>query len=87
MDVFFFKYRKMLLFASTFMFFYFLYEVYEGIEMIGAGATGQGVGTLINACITLFVSVYFFINIRKAKRASKEENASADANGNNGADG
>lgn len=85
MEVFFIKYRKMLLFGSIFMLFYFLYEMYKGIESINSRSAGQGIGTLVNACISLFVSVYFFINVRKANRAFREENAAAETNAGNGA--
>lgn len=73
MEVFFIKYRKMLLFGSVFMFLYFSYEVYRAIGIISSGGKGQGIGALIDACITLFVSIYFFVNVRKANRAFKEE--------------
>ena len=82
MDVFFIKYRKMLLFGSYFMFLYFLYEVYKGIEMINSGKAGEGSGTLVDACISLAVSVYFFTNVRKANKAFKEENAAREADSN-----
>lgn len=78
MEVFFIKYRKVLLFASIFMLLYFFYEIYCGIESINSSKTGEGIGTLVNACVALFVSVYFFINVRKATRAFKEENAAAE---------
>ncbi|SHN01435.1 hypothetical protein [Mucilaginibacter sp. OK098] len=80
MEVFFIKYRKMLLFGSVFMLLYFFYEMYKGIESINSSNKGEGIGTLADACIALFVSVYFFINVRKAKRAFKEENAAAETN-------
>jgi len=83
MEVFFIKYRKMLLFASVFMLLYFFYEVYKGIEIISIGGKGEGIGTIVNACISLFVSVYFFLNVRKANRAFKEENAAAETNSDN----
>jgi hypothetical protein len=73
----------MLLFGSVFMFLYFFYEVYKGIEIINIGGKGEGVGTLIDACISLFVSIYFFINVRKANRAFKEENTAAGTNTDN----
>ncbi len=63
----------MLLFGSVFMLFYFFYEVYRGTEIIKTGGKGEGIGTFIDACISLFVSVYFFINVRKANRAIKKE--------------
>ena len=80
MEVFFIKYRKMLLFGGVFMLLYFFYEMYKGIECINSSNTGQGVGTLVNACISLFVSVYFFINVRKANKAFKDENTAAKTN-------
>lgn len=73
----------MLLFASVFMLLYFFYEVFEGIESINSSGTGAGIGTLIDACISLFVSVYFFINVRKANRAFKEKNAALETNSGN----
>lgn len=69
MGVFFVKYRTILLVASVFMFLYFLFEVYKGIENINSGHKGEGMGTLVNAPICLFVAVYLFINVRKANRA------------------
>jgi len=80
MDVFFIKYRKILLAASVFMFFYFFYEMYNGIESINSSDTGKGIGTLIDACISLFCSIYFFTNVRKANKKFKEENLARDQN-------
>ena len=80
MEVFFIRYRKSLLFGSVFMLLYFFYEMYKGIIGINSGKTGEGVGTLIDAFISLFVSVYFFINVRKANRTAKEENAGVEIN-------
>lgn len=80
MEVFFIKYRKLLLFASVFMFLYFFYEIYRGVMNINSGEPGRGIGTLIDAGISLFLSVYFFINVRKANRTLKEEKAAAETN-------
>ena len=79
MEVFFIKYRTILLFASVFMFLYFFYEVYNGITSINSNKRGEGIGTLVDACISLFVAVYFFINVRKANKKLKEENAVTEA--------
>jgi len=83
MEGFFYKYRKILFAASVFSFLYFFYEMYNGIKSINSSNTGKGIGTLIDACISLFLSVYFFINVRKAKRAFQEENAAAETNSDN----
>ncbi len=80
MEVFFIKYRKILLFGSVFMLLYFFYEIYRGIVSINSGKTGGGIGTLIDAGISLFISIYFFINVRKANRTLKEEKAAAAIN-------
>ncbi len=76
MEVFFIRRRKMLLFGSFFMLFYFFYQMYGGIESINAN-TGKGIGMLMDASISLFVSIYFFINVRKANKKFREENAAA----------
>ena len=73
----------MLLLISAFMFLYFFYEMYEGVESVSSSKKGVGTGTIIDACISLFLSVYFFINVRKANRAFNEENAAAETNSNN----
>jgi hypothetical protein len=80
MEVFFIKYRKILLFASVFMFLYFFYEIYDGIQNINLNNKSAGIGTLIDACISLFVAVYFFINVRKANKTFNEENAVRETN-------
>jgi hypothetical protein len=80
MEVFFYKYRKILLAASVFSFLYFFYEVYKGIESINSSNKGEGIGTLVDACISLFVAVYFFVNVRKANRAFQKESAAAETN-------
>jgi len=86
MEVFFIKYRKILLAASVFMFFCFFYEMYDGIESFtssgtgNTGKVGEGIGTLINAGISLFCSIYFFTNVRKANEKFKEENLARDQN-------
>jgi hypothetical protein len=79
MEVFFYRYRKILFAGSFFSFFYFFYQVYGSIELVNLSRTGEGIGTLINAFISLFVSIYLFINVRKATKAFKEE-ATAEAN-------
>jgi len=79
MEVFFIRYRKILLVASVFMFLYFFYEMYKGINSISLGKRGEGIGTIIDAGISLFVSIYFFVNIRKANLVIKQENAPAEA--------
>jgi hypothetical protein len=83
MAVFFIRYRKILLLGSGYLFLYFFYEMYRGIESINSNNGGKSIGTLIDACIALFVSAYFFINVRKANRASQEENAAAETNSGN----
>jgi hypothetical protein len=65
------------------MFLYFFYEMYRVIESISSSNIGESIGTLVNACISLFVSVYFFINVRKANAAFREENAAAESNRDN----
>jgi hypothetical protein len=67
------------------MFIYFFYEIYKGIEIIRSNQTGGGIGTFVNAAITLFVSIYLFINVRKANKQFKEETAAREFN-NNGND-
>lgn len=81
MEVFFIRNRKILLFGSVFMLFYFFYQVYQGFELFNSNHIGGGTGTFVEASISLFVSVYFFINVRKANRAFKEENG-AETNNN-----
>lgn len=54
--------------------------MYKGIESINSSKKGEGIGTLIDACISLFVSIYFFINVRKASRTLKEANTVAEPN-------
>ena len=83
MEVFFIKYRKILLAASVYMLLYFFYEVYRAIGMIDLNRTGEGVGDLVDSGVTLFVAIYFFINVRKANLKVKEENAARDLKGNN----
>ena len=70
----------MLLFGSAFTLLYFVYEIYEGIEIINSGRKGEGVGTFVDAGIFLFVSVYLIINVRKANTAVKKENAERETN-------
>ena len=82
MEVFFIRYRKMLLFGSIFMFLYFFYEIYRVIESIGSSKISESVGALVDASISLFVSVYFFINVRKANATVREQNA-AETNSDN----
>jgi hypothetical protein len=84
MEVFFYKYRKILIAASVFSFLYFFYELYMGIESINSNNTGKGTGTLIDACISLFLAVYFFVNVRKVKRDFKAESAAAETKTDNG---
>lgn len=77
MPSFFVKYRKISLAASIYMFLYFLYEVYDGIESITSTDKtykAEGIGTLINACFCLFVAAAIFISVRKANKKVKEEN-------------
>jgi hypothetical protein len=85
MEVYFIRYRKLLLAGSIFMFFYFFFEIYTGIEIIRSNQTGRGIGTFVDAGITLFVSIYLFINVRKANKQFKEETAAREFN-NNGND-
>ena len=75
MEVFFIRYRKMLLSGSAFMLLYFFYEMYRGIERISS--TGEGIGILIDAGIALFVSIYFFINVRKANKVFNSKNTAS----------
>lgn len=80
MSTFFVKYRKISLAASIYMFLYFLYEVYDGIESITSTDKtykAEGIGTLINACFSLFVASVIFIYVRKANKLVKEENVSS----------
>ncbi|MCR8561354.1 hypothetical protein KXD93_27120 [Mucilaginibacter sp. BJC16-A38] len=78
MEVFFIRYRKILLFGSAFMLLYFFYEMYKGIASISSSNTAGGIGTLVDAGISLFLSIYFFVNVRKAKSAVNKENAASD---------
>jgi hypothetical protein len=80
MEVFFIRYRKRLLFGSAFMFLYFFYDLYKGIESINSSNAAEGIGMLIEACLALFVSVYFFINVRKANKQFEEENTANSSN-------
>jgi len=82
MEVFFIRNRKILLFGSLFMLCCVFYEIYRGIELIHSNHVGQGSGALLTACVYLLVSVYFFIRVRNANRAFKEENAAAETNNN-----
>jgi hypothetical protein len=75
MEVFFTRYRKILFIASIYMFLYFLYEMYRGVGIIRLSKTGEGIGTLVDAVISLFVAVYFFINVRKANKALNDKSA------------
>ncbi|MDN3580786.1 hypothetical protein [Mucilaginibacter flavus] len=79
MPLFFIKYRKILFAASIYMFLYAFYEIYKGIEgaiSVDKAYKAEGVGTFINACLSLFVAVYLFINVRKANKAVKNEHLS-----------
>jgi len=67
MDVFI-KYRKLLLFASIYLFFYALYEIYGGIEAISENKNGKGTGIIVDAAIALSASIYIFIMIRRANK-------------------
>jgi len=78
MELFFIKYRKILLAASIFMFLYFSYDVFRGVTFISDGLSGRGIGALVNACVSLFVSIYFFVNVLKANKKYKEEQVPKD---------
>ncbi len=75
MEVFFIRHRKLLLFGSFVTFLYSFYEMYNGIILVISSHKGEGIGTLVDACISLFVSIYLFINVRKANRTFREENS------------
>ncbi len=75
MNPFLYKNRKLFLAISIFSFFYFFFEVYEGIQRINDGKKGEGIGTIADALIFLFLAIFFFINVRKATAAFKENNS------------
>jgi hypothetical protein len=80
MSTFFIRYRKISLAATIYMFLYFLYEMYDGIESITSTDKtykAEGIGTLINACFSLFIAAVIFIYVRKANKKVKEENVSS----------
>ena len=68
MEVFFVKYRVLIIVLSVIVLLYFPVELYNAIECFDSNKTGQGVGTLINAAITLFVAVYLIISVRRANK-------------------
>lgn len=77
MEIYFVKYRKIVLIASVYMFLYFFYEMYKGVAGINSGSKGEGTGTIINSCISLFVAIYFLVMVRKANKKIKEESTVA----------
>ena len=65
----------MLLFGSAFMLLNFFYQIYKALNFVSSGSTAQGIGTFVDAGISIFVSIYFFINVRSANKKFDEENA------------
>jgi hypothetical protein len=65
------------------MLLYFLYEVYMAIETMNSSNIGKSIGTLVDACISLFVAVYLFINVRKANITFREKEATSESNNSN----
>lgn len=68
MEVFFVKYRVLVIVLSVITLIYFPVELYNAIEYFSTNKIGAGVGTLINSAITLFVAVYLIINVRRANK-------------------
>jgi uncharacterized membrane protein (DUF2068 family) len=83
MEVFFIKYRKLLIVSCIFLLIYLPFEIYRSITTFGSN-TGQAIGILLNACLVfLFVPIYMLIKVHKASREFKEENAAIDSNNDN----
>ena len=75
MDVFYIKYRVLLTLLCVIALMYIPYELYSGVECFYSNKTGEGIGALISSVIALFAPVYLLVNVRKANKKFKEENA------------
>ena len=81
MEVFFYKYRKLLTAGAIFLLLAFPYEIYKAIGYISSGAKGEGIGSLLDAALMyLGVPIYFLVHIRKAYKSVTEKNAKIDQN-------
>jgi hypothetical protein len=81
MEVFFIKYRKLLIALCVILLVYLPFEVYSGIENFNSGHTGRGIGVLLNAGITfLLVPLYLLVTTGKAYRKFKEGNININTN-------
>ncbi len=55
MELFFIRYRKLLIVLCVVLLIYLPFEVYSGIENFNSGHTGQGIGVILNAGITFYL--------------------------------
>jgi hypothetical protein len=75
MEVFFIRYRVLVTVLSVLALLYFPYELYSVVECFYSNKTGEGIGTLIDSAIALFAPVYLLVNVRRANKKFKDENA------------
>ncbi len=72
-QVFFYRYRKLLMVLAVLALFYPPLEIYKAINHLSDGHTGEAVGSIADAVILLCVSVYMIAQVRRAIKLQKQE--------------